>query len=78
MHGFTILLLEAVWPSKSMMMLAATSEQKKKGIRQGDPLSPILFNIMMDMLAIMIERAKNSDQIAGVVLHLVDGGISIL
>ena len=30
------------------------------------------------MLAIMIERAKNSDQIAGVVPHLVDGGLSIL
>ena len=30
------------------------------------------------MLAIMIERAKNSDQIEGVVPHLVDGGLSIL
>ena len=30
------------------------------------------------MLAIMIERAKKSDQIAGVVPRLVDGGLSIL
>jgi hypothetical protein len=29
-----------------------------KGLRQGDPLSSMLFNIVADMLAIMIEHAK--------------------
>ena len=48
------------------------------GLRQGDPLSPMLFNIVADMLAIMIERAKSDGQIDGVIPHLVDGGLSIL
>jgi retron-type reverse transcriptase len=52
--------------------------QTKKGLRQGDPLSPMLFNIVVDMLAILIERAKSDGQIAGIVPHLVDGGLSIL
>src|SRR3954469_12610924 len=41
-------------------------------------MSPMLFNIVADMLAILIERAKQDGQIAGVVPHLVDGGLSIL
>jgi hypothetical protein len=49
-----------------------------KGLRQGDPLSPMLFNIVTDMLAIMIERAKSDGQIEVVIPHLVDGGLSIL
>jgi hypothetical protein len=32
--------------------------QTCKGLRQGDPLSSMLFNIVADMLAILIERAK--------------------
>ena len=52
--------------------------QTKKGLRQGDPLSPLLFNLVADMLAILIERAKQDGQILGLVPHLVDGGISIL
>jgi hypothetical protein len=50
----------------------------KKGLRQGDPLSPVLFNIVADMLAILIKRAKTDGQVSGVVPLLVDGGLSIL
>jgi hypothetical protein len=52
--------------------------QSRKGLRQGDPLSPILFNVVVDMLAVMIARAKDDDQIQGVVPHLVEDGLSIL
>jgi hypothetical protein len=35
----------------------------------------MLFNIVADMLAILIKRAKLDGQIEGVVPHLVDGGL---
>ena len=52
--------------------------QTRKGVRQGDPLSPILFNIVVDMLAILISRAKEADHIRGIVPHLVDEGLLVL
>jgi hypothetical protein len=52
--------------------------QTKRGLRQGDPMSPILFNIVADMLALLIRRAKADGQIRGVIPHLVDDGLSIL
>jgi hypothetical protein len=52
--------------------------QTLKDLRQDDPLLPMLFNIVADMLAIMIERAKNDVLIKVVIPHLVDGGLSIL
>jgi hypothetical protein len=44
----------------------------------GPSIITILFNIVADMLAIMIERAKTDCQSEGVIPHLVDGGLSIL
>lgn len=52
--------------------------QTRKGLTQGDPLSPMLFNIVADMLAILIARAKEDEQIGGLITHLIEGGVSIL
>jgi hypothetical protein len=52
--------------------------QTRKGLRQGDPLPPMLFNIVVDMLAILIARAKEDGQVGSLIPHLVEGGVSIL
>jgi hypothetical protein len=52
--------------------------QTKKGLRQGDLLSSLLFNLVVDMLSTLINRAKVDEQVRGLVSHLVDGEISIL
>ena len=41
-------------------------------------MSPVLFNIVADMLALLIKRAKNDGQIKGIIPHLVEDGLSIL
>jgi hypothetical protein len=52
--------------------------QTRKGMRQGDPLSPIMFNIVIDMLVVLISRAKEIEQIKRIVPHLIDEGLSVL
>jgi hypothetical protein len=52
--------------------------QTRVDLRQGDHLSPILFNIVADMLAILIARAKDVGKVGSLLPHLIDGGISIL
>ena len=59
-----------------MICRKGTSKQKK-GLRQGDHLSPLLFNLVEDMLNLLISRTKEDGQITGLV-PLVDGGLSIL
>lgn len=40
-------------------------------------MSSILFNIMADMLAVLIDRAKEDSEESGLIPHHVDGGVSI-
>jgi hypothetical protein len=41
-------------------------------------MSLILFNIVVDMLAVLIARAKEDGQVQGVIPHLIQDGLSIL
>jgi hypothetical protein len=52
--------------------------QTLKGLRQGDPLYPMLCNIVADILDIFIARAKEDGQVGGLIPQLVEGGVSIL
>lgn len=48
-----------------------------KGLRQGDPLSPLLFNIVGDALSAMLSEACATGAIQGLIPHLVEGGVYI-
>lgn len=48
------------------------------GVRQGDPLSTLLFNIISDVLVAMLDRAKVAGHISGVAARVVPGGLSHL
>jgi hypothetical protein len=52
--------------------------QTKVALQQGDRLSSMLFNIVDDTIVFMIVRTKIYIQIKAVVLHIIDGGLSIL
>lgn len=41
-------------------------------------VSPLLFNIIADMLAILVNKTKEDGKVSGVVPHPIDGGLSIL
>ena len=49
-----------------------------RGLRQGDPLSPLLFNMAADSLAHLLDKAKEHGYIKGVVPHLINGGLTHL
>ncbi|XP_047051186.1 ABC transporter G family member 41-like [Lolium rigidum] len=49
-----------------------------RGVRQGDPLSPIMFDFLVDGLAAMLAKANSAGHIRGVVSHLIPGGVTHL
>ena len=49
-----------------------------KGVRQGDPLSPILFNFVADCLARMVRKAQRNNIILGLADNLIDKRVAIL
>ena len=49
-----------------------------KGVRQGDPLSPLLFNIAADALAKMIQMGQQNQLIKGLIPEYIEGGLALL
>lgn len=47
-----------------------------RGLPQGDPLSPLLFNIVADVLGVLLDKAVNKGHIKGVLTNLLPEGIS--
>ena len=47
-----------------------------RGLRQGDPLSPLLFNLVADTLGVMLQSAIDKGHLTGVLNDLIPGGVS--
>jgi hypothetical protein len=61
-----------------MNNLIGTYIKSHKGVRQGDPLSPILFNFVADGLAKIIHKAQTNKLFCGLADHIVENGIAVL
>jgi hypothetical protein len=46
-----------------------------KGLRQGDPLAPLLFNFVVDIFSRMVNKGSSCGIIMGLCNHLVPGGV---
>jgi hypothetical protein len=49
-----------------------------KGLRQGDPISPLLFNLVADTLTRMLKRAADKGLVRGLLSSVREGGIMSL
>jgi hypothetical protein len=47
-----------------------------QGLRQGDPMSPILFNLAVEVLATLMRKAVQQKKVKGLMTHLILEGIS--
>ena len=49
-----------------------------RGLRQRDPLSPLLLNLAVDALDHILTKAKERGLVRGLMQHLIPGGITHL
>ena len=61
-----------------MNNLVGTYIRSYKAVRQGDPLSPILFNFVADGLSRMIHKAQSNKLFCGLADHIIRNGIAVL
>lgn len=63
--------------SLSILINGSPTEEifPQKGLRQGDPISPFLFNVVVEALNIMMERVKEGGFIKGIVVG--NNGVNI-
>ena len=52
--------------------------RNKRGLRQGDPRSPLIFNFVADALSAMLAKDRAAGHIKGLVAHLIPGGVTHL
>ena len=49
-----------------------------KGLRQGDSVSPLLFDLAVDALAIILDKARTEGFIKGVLTDYHENGVNML
>lgn len=52
--------------------------RNKRGLRQGDPISPLLFDVVADSLSSMLTKAREAGHLKGVASHLIPRGVTHL
>jgi hypothetical protein len=68
--------LEALYVSRLTIRWGPTCELQRGEV--GDPLSPILFNLVADCLTRMVRKAQNNGLITGLADNLIPKGVAIL
>jgi hypothetical protein len=52
--------------------------QSAKGVRQGDPLAPTLFNLVAESLTKMVLKAQENELLVGLAPDLIHNGVAVL
>jgi len=58
-----------------LMMKTTVFFKPGKGLQQGDPLSPLLFNLVADIFPRMLMKAARQGLISGLLPQVVEGGV---